>query len=323
MRAPWIATARSLAVWAAASAARVPVAAAATALSTAPTLLDAAGHAGRLALRVPTVPDQAQALLDLRPRRTRRRVWTNDGEAGIEVRGLTGRGPTHRRLAAGVTRRLRNLRGVRWAEINAVTGQVLVAFDEGRVDFEALLDTVRGVEAAHGTQDDTFSWSKPVHPADATPIAVASIELAADCVSTAVAVAGRVLRLPPAPRGLRVAHALLEVEKPLRRQLKKRIGPIATDAVMALSAAAIHGCRRGRSHRPWTRCTGCRCSARRCPVGRSGTAGRASCAARPGTSRTRRRNARPGRCPGRKARSRSGPTSSVPVHWAPPVRCSR
>jgi cation-transporting ATPase I len=54
-----------------------------------------------------------RALLDLRPRRAHRRVWTGEGQAHIEVRGMTGRGPTHRRLAAGVTRRLNRLRGVR------------------------------------------------------------------------------------------------------------------------------------------------------------------------------------------------------------------
>jgi hypothetical protein len=69
----------------------VPVAAAATALSAAPTLLNAAGRlGGRVALGAATAPERvraradavtqqgaaaARALLDLRPQRTRRRVW--------------------------------------------------------------------------------------------------------------------------------------------------------------------------------------------------------------------------------------------------------
>src|SRR6266511_3777064 len=73
----------------------------------------------------------SRALLDLGPGRARRRVWAVPGHAHIEVRGMTGSGSTHRRVAAGVTRRLRSLRGVRWAQVNAVTGQVLVAFEEG------------------------------------------------------------------------------------------------------------------------------------------------------------------------------------------------
>ena len=118
----------------------------------------------------------ARALLDLHPERSHRWVWAAHGHAQIEVRGMNGSGPQHRRVAASVTERLRGLRGVRWAEVNAVTGQVLVAFEERRVNVGTLLDTVRDVEAAHGTRGENFSWSRPVHPADPTPIQVLAIE---------------------------------------------------------------------------------------------------------------------------------------------------
>jgi cation-transporting ATPase I len=138
----------------------------------------------------------SQALLDLQPGRAHRRVWAGHGQAHIELRGMTGRGQRHRRVAAGVTRRLRGLDGVRWAQINAVTGQVLVSFDEGRVDLPRLLDTVRKVEAAQGTREDDFSWSRPGHPADPAPIAAATVEFAADCVAAATALAGRFVPVP-------------------------------------------------------------------------------------------------------------------------------
>jgi cation-transporting ATPase I len=189
----------------------------------------------------------ARELADLRPQRTNRRVWEGNGQAHIEVRGMTGSGAKHRELRSGVLSRMRKLRGVRWAEVNAVTGQVLIAFDEGRVNVETMLDTVRSVEQAHGTRDENFPWSRPVHPSDPAPIAAAAIELAADCVSVAIAIAGRITHLPSVPRAVRVAQAVIEVERPLRRQLKKRIGPIATDAVLALSAATIHGLSKGPS----------------------------------------------------------------------------
>jgi cation-transporting ATPase I len=79
---------------------------------------------------------------------------------------------------------------VRWAEVNAVTGHVLVAFDEGRVEVGALLDAVRGVEESQGTREEGFSWSQPVHPADDAPIAAATVELAADCLAVATATFG-------------------------------------------------------------------------------------------------------------------------------------
>jgi cation-transporting ATPase I len=210
------------------------------------TVLDAAATLSRRAVAaVDTVQREARpaarSLGDVGPDREHRRVWSDHGHAHIEVRGLTGTGSTHRRVAADVTRRLQAMRGVRWAEINAVTGRVLVAFDEGRVDVPALLDTVQDVERARGTDDEHFSWSRPVHPSDPTPIAAAGAELAADCVSLATAVTARLVRLPAAPRGLRLAQALLEVERPLRKRLKHRVGPIGTDVILALSAAAVHG----------------------------------------------------------------------------------
>jgi cation-transporting P-type ATPase I len=187
----------------------------------------------------------SKALLDLHPRRSHRRVWSGHGHAQIEVRGMTGSGPRHQRLAAGVKRRLGRLRGVRWAEVNAVTGQVLVAFDEGSVDVGALLGVVRDAEKAQGTREEDFPWSRPVHPSDDTPIAAATVELAADCLAVAAAVVGRVARLPAVPRGVRVAQALLELERPLRRQLKRRVGPIGTDTVLALTGAAVQGLSQG------------------------------------------------------------------------------
>ncbi|TMM34777.1 MAG: cation-translocating P-type ATPase [Actinobacteria bacterium] len=187
----------------------------------------------------------ARALLDLHPERSHRRVWAAHGHAQIEVRGMNGSGPQHRRVAASVTERLRGLRGVRWAEVNAVTGQVLVAFEERRVGVGSLLETVRGVEEAQGTRDENFSWSRPVHPADPTPIAAATVELAADCLSVATALGSRLMRLPRVPRAVRAAQALLELEPPVRKQLKRRIGPIGTDVVLALTSAAVQGLAQG------------------------------------------------------------------------------
>ena len=211
---------------------RIPAAAAGAATRSA---LSAAATVGREAGPV------SRALLDLHPDRARRRVWAGHGQAQIEVRGMSGSGPEHRRLRGAVTRQLRGLRGVRWAEINAVTGRVLVAFDERRVNVSTLLDAVRAVERDQGTREESFPWSRPVHPGDPTPVAAATVELAADCVSVATAVFARAMRLPEAPRAVRVAQALLELERPLRRQLKRRIGPIGTDVVLALSAAAVQG----------------------------------------------------------------------------------
>src|SRR3712207_9543391 len=116
------------------------------------------------------------------------------------------------RVTTSVRRALNGLNGVRWAEINAVTGLVLVAFDEGKVDVGTLLETVRKIEEAHGTREADFSWDKPVHPSDNTAVGAALVSLASDYVAFCTAVSGRILRVPAMPRGVRVALTLLDMQ---------------------------------------------------------------------------------------------------------------
>src|SRR5947207_6199307 len=106
----------------------------------------------------------AGELTDAGPRRVRRRIWHRDGRVHLEVRGLEGAAADG--LGSEVTAALGQLEGVHWAEVNAVTQQVLVAFDEDRVDLDLVLDTIEAVEAAHGTEAETFARSKPEIPRD-------------------------------------------------------------------------------------------------------------------------------------------------------------
>jgi cation-transporting ATPase I len=183
----------------------------------------------------------AKALFDPHPGRTHRRVWENHGHAQIDVRGFTGERPRDERLSQRVKGAVNRLNGVRWAEINAVTGQVLVAFDKGRVDLETVLDSVRAAEEAAGTRQEDFDWERPVHPSDTTPLASAVVELAADWVAFNAAVTGRILRVPALPRGVRVGLTLLDLQPQLRRKLSANIGPVSTDVLMSLTYAAVLG----------------------------------------------------------------------------------
>ena len=205
----------------------------------------AAGLAHHGVSAVQQVPRQAlwsaKAVLDPHPRRTHRRVWENHGHAQIEVRGLAGDRPRDDRLPSRVKSAVGRLSGVRWAEINAVTGQVMVAFDQRRVDLETVLDTVRSVENAAGTRHEDFPWGRPAHPSDITPLASALVELAADWVALNAAFAGRILRVPALPRGVRVGLTLLDLQPRLRRQLSAQIGPVSTDVLMSLTYSAVLG----------------------------------------------------------------------------------
>jgi cation-transporting ATPase I len=208
---------------------------------------DVASAAGPALVRVPPrrllgeAASIGRVLFDLHPRRTTRRMWAGGGHAHIEVRGLGGSGPRHRRVATSVQRALSGTRGVRWAAVNAVTGHVVVSYDEQQVDPDTLLEAVRRVEQAEGTDWEDFPWGRPVHPSDATPLAAAAVELATDCLAVTAAVVGRVSRWPALPRGPRVALVLADLQPQLRRGLSRRIGPPGTEFVLALTYATLQG----------------------------------------------------------------------------------
>ena len=191
------------------------------------------------------IPAAVDAARDLGPGRHHRQVWSGHGRANIEVRGLEGSGPRHRRVAQAAKRRVNRLSGVRWAEINAVTGELLVSFDERRVEVGTLLNAVRAAEEAAGTRTQDLPWSRPIPPGHPAPIAAAALELTADCIAVMSGVVGRVIHVPAVPRGAQTLVALLEVERPLRRELKRRIGPLGTDATLALLGAVGQGLSQG------------------------------------------------------------------------------
>ncbi|MFF3911385.1 heavy-metal-associated domain-containing protein [Streptomyces sp. NPDC001848] len=182
-----------------------------------------------------------RVLADLHPRRHTRHVWASHGRAHIEVRGLDRGARTRERLVGGVTRALRGLNGVRWAEVNAVTGQVLLSFDERSVGVDRLLNTVRAVEKAQGVRDADFPWAQPVTPGDDAPVAAVTAELLVDCAAVAAGAVRSVFRLPSLPRVVAVAVAALELERGLRRPLVRRIGPLETDLLLSLAGAVVGG----------------------------------------------------------------------------------
>ncbi|MBV9094452.1 MAG: cation-translocating P-type ATPase [Streptosporangiaceae bacterium] len=213
----------------------------------------AAGEAVRAAGE--RAADAAQTLADAGPGRDRRHVWSHRGHAAIEVRGLEcppGGGADQdkrRRMASAVRQTVSGLRGVRWAEVNAVTSQLLVGFDERRISSEELVRTVQEVEEAHGAAADTFSWSMPVHPSDDAPLTVTWTALAGDLVGVGVGVGARiaapVARVVPTHAAIRLPLAIIDGYPRLRGLLEKQIGPIATDLVLGIGNAAIYGVTEG------------------------------------------------------------------------------
>ncbi|MGH3243233.1 MAG: heavy-metal-associated domain-containing protein, partial [Spirillospora sp.] len=141
--------------------------------------------------------------------RRERHVWAHGGRVHIQVNGLSGEGPRHLRYVRALTEALRRLDGVNWAEVNAVTGHVLVAYEEGDVGVDDLVEVVEDVEEArrarHHDEDAHARW-----PDDEMAWAAATSALAADMAGAMGAVAGRLLALPPVPSPVRAAVAVAD-----------------------------------------------------------------------------------------------------------------
>ncbi|MEU5994366.1 cation-translocating P-type ATPase [Spirillospora sp. NPDC047418] len=173
-----------------------------------------------------------------------RRVWAHGGRAHIQAKGLSGGGPRHRRYARALTEALRRVDGVRWAEVNAVAGHVLVSYAQGSVDLDSLVQAVQEVEDAHrpGGFDDSAHARRPDDEMARTAAVTA---LATDCAGAAAALAGRLLLLPPVPSPVRAAVALADSVPQLRSALERRLGGLRADALLGAANAIVQGAGQG------------------------------------------------------------------------------
>ncbi len=208
-----------------------------------PTLSRAAGIAHRMGTQAARAAATVSA--DLGERRTRRRVWSRPGRAHVEVRGLRRTGSARRSLSQDVLAALHSIRGVRWAQINGVTAQVLVDFDEDRVGIDDVLDTIEAVEQAHGTGGDTFDWSEPEHPADDGPLYAAQAALAADLAGLALAAPGRFVPWLRLPAAIRAPLIVVEARPRARNAIMRRFGPSGGHLMLASANAIANGVSRG------------------------------------------------------------------------------
>ncbi|MGP3939430.1 heavy-metal-associated domain-containing protein [Streptomyces sp. 6N106] len=94
---------------------------------------------------------------------------------------------------------LRRVAGVNWAGVNAALGQVLVDFDEDQLGPEDVLKVVERVEAAQGTDVDSFPAGRPQPPFASAPATLAATALAADCLGLVAATIRRGRWCPRSP----------------------------------------------------------------------------------------------------------------------------
>jgi cation-transporting P-type ATPase I len=153
-------------------------------------------------------------------RRTRRVVRSGPGRAYLAVRGVHR--PDREHVARAVERALAAIEGVHWAEVNPILAEVAVAFEDGAVDPEDLVQALDGVEEAHGVRGEQFASDVPDHPADDRPIRRGVAALMADGVGVGIGIVGRALRVPRLPVELASAVPAVDSLPPVRRVLETR-----------------------------------------------------------------------------------------------------
>jgi cation-transporting P-type ATPase I len=175
--------------------------------------------------------------------RRRRRRWVRDGRAHIEVKGahLPGNADFARRVEDELAR----LGGVDWAEVNAVVGRVIVAFDDRELGVDDLIEVIEGVEETHCLAADRFPHERPEHPADFEALQRQVYAIGADVAGFVRGLAGRVVRASPLVGGVASLVSLIDATPALRRPLESRLGHAATDLGLAVGNAVAQGLAQG------------------------------------------------------------------------------
>ena len=167
--------------------------------------------------------------------RRRRRCWVGDGKAHIEVK--TARREGSEELHERLRRELERLEGVHWAEVNAIAGRVVVAFDGESTDPADLVDVIEAVEEAHGVEGERFSHDATEHPGDGETIRRAVFALGADALAVGVSFAGVLLRSTPIPIEVGSVASFVDEQPRVRRFVENAVGPTVADLGLALGNA--------------------------------------------------------------------------------------
>lgn len=175
--------------------------------------------------------------------RRHRRAWVGHGKAHIEVRTATRVGSGE--LSRAILDSVRALDGVRWVEVNAVIGRLMVAFDEEQFDVGEAVDLIDTIEEAHGAHDESFSFDRADHPGDIEPQRRALAAIVADVAGLGVGLFGSALQSTPFPIELASLFTLLDNEPRLRRYVENALGPSLADLTLAGVNAVAQGLAQG------------------------------------------------------------------------------
>lgn len=144
-------------------------------------------------------------------------------------------------MAEHLREALHAVKGVHWAEVNGILGRVVVAFEDGEVDPEDLVEIVAQCEEAHELHEERFAHDREDHPADRLGSRRALTALLADVGGLGVSAAGIALRFSPVPVELASVFSLVDGLPRARHLIEERLGPTVTDVGLSVANAVAQG----------------------------------------------------------------------------------
>jgi len=177
------------------------------------------------------------------PGRHQRRQWTGNGRAHIEVKGVHR--PEHADLARQVGDELAQMDGVRWAEVNAAVGRVVVAFDASQLGVDDLIKVIERAEEVHGVAAEQFPADRLEHPADAEALQRQVYAIGTEILGVGLGLAGRVLRAQPLVPEVASLVSLADAMPAVRRRLGDWLGYSAADLGLVTANAIAQGVAQG------------------------------------------------------------------------------
>ncbi|MGW3472994.1 HAD-IC family P-type ATPase, partial [Saccharopolyspora sp. NPDC000995] len=167
-----------------------------------------------------------------------RRAWAADGRAHIEVRGVHE--PGTESAAEQITDRLTQLPGVRWAEVNAALGRVIIGHDPEVVELAELVNAVDEAEQASGLGDHPRSESNALRPGDAARAFGNTVVMGTNLAGLGYAVAARWLPVPALAASIPALISTADSVQGIRGAVQSRLGASATDLLFGLGNAAAN-----------------------------------------------------------------------------------
>ncbi|WP_049887724.1 heavy metal translocating P-type ATPase [Saccharopolyspora spinosa] len=167
-----------------------------------------------------------------------RRAWAADGRAHIAVRGVHERGTES--AAEQITDRLTQLPGVRWAEVNAALGRVVVGHDPESIELAELVSAVEDAEQACGMGERPRCETGAVRPGDVARMFGNTVVMGANLAGVGYAVAARWLPVPAVPPSIPALISTADSVQGTRAAVQSRLGASATDLLFGLGSAAAN-----------------------------------------------------------------------------------